>query len=123
LDDIIFLLKTLECVSKMACLNWYSQTGASGIWNQEVADHDDYCGWPCVCGHPHRRTPYSWTMQWVYPKLWHCCIQQNLSFLVGLWVWPFSSGWYVWSVSVVVLLQELWEGKKQIDISSIHVMV
>ena len=68
-------------VSKMTCFNWHSQTSASGIWNWEVVDHDDYYGWPCICGHPHWGTPNNWAMQWIYHKLWHYCIQQNLSFL------------------------------------------
>lgn len=114
---------------KWFCCNWYSQTGSSGIWDQEAADHVDYCWWPCICGLPHWGTPDSWAMQWVHPKLWHCCIQQNLRFLLlvlSLAIFkrlisllfadtnppqkkiqvPLS--FHVWSVSMVVLLQELY---------------
>ena len=56
----------------------YSKIGCSRLWDKEAPDHAYHCGWPCICGWPNWGASYCRTLQWVYPKLWHCCLQQDL---------------------------------------------
>ena len=56
----------------------YSKIGCSRLWDKEAPDHAYHCGWPCICGWPYWGASYCRTLQWVYPKLWHCCLQQDL---------------------------------------------
>lgn len=57
---------------------YYSKIGCSWLWDKEAPDHAYHCRWPCICGWPNWGASYRRTLQWVYPKLWHCCLQQNL---------------------------------------------
>lgn len=56
----------------------YSKIGCSRLWDKEAPDHAYHRGWPCICGWPNWGASYCRTLQWVYPKLWHCCLQQDL---------------------------------------------
>ena len=73
----------------------YSKIGCSRLWDKEAPDHAYHCGWPCICGWPNWGASYCRTLQWVYPKLWHCCLQQNLrNFLLVLGSSHFHSAIY-----------------------------